>query len=79
MLVTPRLYQQFKVAEQDAVASAGVININTTSWRIPPPDTIRRVERMLLVHQTGSVRVGEVVRQVISGYCYTSRAELTID
>ena len=64
MLVTPRLYQQFTAAEKEAVVVADVLDIHVQSWLIPPAEKLRHAQEMLLVHQIGSVRVGEVVRLV---------------
>ena len=64
MLVTPRLYQQFTTAEKEAVIVAGVLVIHIQSWMIPHLEELRHAQEMLLVHQVGSVRVGEVVRLV---------------
>ena len=64
MLVTPRLYKHFTATEKEAVVAAGVLGIHIQSWLIPPVGRLRHAQKMLLVHQIGSVRVGEVVRLV---------------
>lgn len=56
MLVTPRVYHQLRVQRKGAQPLA-------LGWTTAP-DTVDEACRMLLVHQIGSVRVGEVVRRV---------------
>ena len=64
MLVTPRLYHQYQSTQtglwQQLNIGAGFPH--ESGWSYHPPETVRHVRKMLLVHQTGEVKVGEVVR-----------------
>lgn len=68
MLVTPRLYSQYtraqdanlRAAPQTSSASSGGASV--VYWSSLPPKVERHVKKMLLLHQSGSVKVGEVVR-----------------
>ena len=66
MLVTPRTYQLSQAPDKGSSPAGSGKFVSTNSaeaagWWESSRD-LRHVERMLLVHQTGSVRVGEVVR-----------------
>lgn len=58
MLATPRTLLRYQNYRQDLTKEgfSGVLG-----WRDSPEDIARRA-RMLLLHQKGSVKVGEVVR-----------------
>ncbi|OJD10868.1 hypothetical protein ACJ73_09671, partial [Blastomyces percursus] len=63
MLVTPRLY---RLAQNPNNGSRSPSSYHPTfyaltGWDVEPAD-YKRAAEMLLVHQVGSVRVGEVVR-----------------
>lgn len=60
MLITPRIYRQYQIAKEGGHGSASSVLDWSTQRR-----QNRRGEghkRMLLLHQTGSVKIGEVVR-----------------
>lgn len=61
MLITPRTYQQLQILKQQARKSGAHQDLPATCWRASPT-SLRRAGEMLLVHQVGLVRVGEVVR-----------------
>ena len=64
MLITPRTFGQLQVLQEDT--SPGSFGpARAVGWRVSP-DTVSHTQKMLLVHQVGSVRVGEVVRYVSS-------------
>ena len=54
MLITPRTYQQLE-AQKRGIKTASL------DWDVSPI-AIAHAKKMLLVHQVGSVRIGEVVR-----------------
>ena len=54
MLYTPRTYQQLEVQRKGA-------KVADYAWTVSPGE-VERATDMLLVHQVGSVRIGEVVR-----------------
>lgn len=60
MLLTPRTYQLLQ-SLQEGPQSGSLGPLPAVGWRVSP-DTVRHRQKMLLVHQVGSVRVGEVVR-----------------
>jgi len=60
MLVTPRLYQQFQNSDRELRRFDWISRASL--WYEPNPETVRRAQRMLLIHQAGTVRVGEIVR-----------------
>ena len=62
MLITPHTYQQLQDLQQGSKPGSFEPS-PAIGWRVAP-DTVRHREKMLLVHQVGSVRVGEVVRWV---------------
>ncbi len=62
MLVSPRLYTLSQVPDKglrDVTAPGQAFSV--TGWRHGAQD-YRQARKMLLLHQTGSVKVGEVVR-----------------
>ena len=61
MFFTPRTYQQLQNLEQDSKRAGDHYYQPAVGWRISPVE-IRRSQEMLLVHQSGSVKIGEVVR-----------------
>lgn len=63
MLVTPRLYRLAQIPDNGLRApfSYHPSFSTLTGWDVEPAEYERAAE-MLLVHQVGSVRVGEVVR-----------------
>ncbi|EEP77714.1 conserved hypothetical protein [Uncinocarpus reesii 1704] len=73
MLVTPRTYQLSQTPNKGL--SLSLENYPTfrtlRGWSIPPEE-IRRAAEMLLIHQVGSVHIGEVVRYTLT---YTPSAD----
>ena len=61
MFIVPRTYQQLQLLERDSERAGDHHYQPATGWRISPQE-IRLGQAMLLVHQTGSVKIGEVVR-----------------
>ena len=61
MLINPYTYRSLQVAEQDARRAGNHRYQPVLGWRSTPHDA-QRGQEMLLVHQTGSVKIGEVVR-----------------
>jgi hypothetical protein len=64
MLITPRTYSASQTPDQGAIptrAESAFRYQTLTGWRQTPTEDISGSE-MLLVHQTGSVRVGEIAR-----------------
>ncbi len=59
MLVTPRTYQQLEILEKNHKCECNLLP--EIGW-VVAPDAVRSARRMLLVHQVGSVKIGEVVR-----------------
>ncbi|KAJ5110722.1 hypothetical protein N7532_001257 [Penicillium argentinense] len=74
MLITPRTYSASQTPEQGAVLTRaeGASRFYTLAgWRQAPAEAILASD-MLLVHQTGSVRVGEIARYTLT---YTPAAD----
>ena len=70
MLVSPHTYQQLHESHKDP--RAGTFRpLQSVGWSVSLAATNRR-QKMLLVHQVGSVRVGEVVRSVSCSGCHQS-------
>lgn len=67
MLITPRTYQQLQSLERESKTAGDFHFPATVGWHVST-DTIREAQRMLLVHQVGSVKIGEVVRCVCRSY-----------
>ncbi|KAL8786328.1 MAG: hypothetical protein Q9195_008255 [Heterodermia aff. obscurata] len=65
MLITPYTYRTLQVAEQDARRAGNHRYQPALGWRSSPHD-LQRGQEMLLVHQTGSVKIGEVVRYTLT-------------
>ncbi|KAL8707687.1 MAG: hypothetical protein Q9220_007349 [cf. Caloplaca sp. 1 TL-2023] len=65
MLVTPRTYQQLQSLERDSRIAGDFQYRSVLGWQVAP-DTLRTAQRMLLVHQVGSVKIGEVVRYTLT-------------
>ncbi|KAL8725244.1 MAG: hypothetical protein Q9166_007483 [cf. Caloplaca sp. 2 TL-2023] len=65
MLITPRTYQQLQSLEKDSKAVGDFHYRSAVGWQTSP-DTIRSAQRMLLIHQVGSVKIGEVVRYTLT-------------
>lgn len=66
MLITPRTYLASQTPDREATfcRTEGVSRFYTLAgWRQTPADANPSAE-MLLVHQVGSVRVGEIARSV---------------
>ncbi|KAJ5692051.1 hypothetical protein N7462_001474 [Penicillium macrosclerotiorum] len=74
MLITPRTYSASQTPDQGAAASRieGTAHFYTLGGWWPSPETTSQAADMLLVHQTGSVRVGEIVRYTLT---YTPAAD----
>jgi hypothetical protein len=67
MLITPRTYSASQTPDQTAAASRteGAPRFYTLAgWRQNPVEDSPTAD-MLLVHQTGTVRVGEIIRWVL--------------
>ncbi|CAG7931815.1 unnamed protein product [Penicillium olsonii] len=72
MLITARTYLASQTPDQGAIPSTERPSYHTLSgWRENPVNA-RKATDMLLIHQIGSVRVGEVVRYTIT---YTPAAD----
>ncbi|KAL9127695.1 MAG: hypothetical protein Q9217_003468, partial [Psora testacea] len=65
MLITPRTYQQSQRELRKKGERGSFGPVPTVGWRVAPP-TVPYTQKMLLVHQTGSVRIGEVVRYTLT-------------
>ncbi|KAL8851330.1 MAG: hypothetical protein Q9221_003775 [Calogaya cf. arnoldii] len=65
MLITPRTYQQYQSLEKDSRIAGDFHYRSAVGWQISP-DALRSAQRMLLVHQVGSVKIGEVVRYTLT-------------
>ncbi|KAL8929006.1 MAG: hypothetical protein Q9208_001449 [Pyrenodesmia sp. 3 TL-2023] len=65
MLITSRTYQQLQSLERDSKAAGDFHYRAAVGWQISP-QLLRQAQRMLLVHQVGSVKVGEVVRYTLT-------------
>ncbi|MCJ1472537.1 hypothetical protein MMC13_001186 [Lambiella insularis] len=72
MLVTSRLYRQYQSSDEEARSLDSVLRSTGSGWHDPPAEIISRASRMLLIHQAGNVRIGEVVRYTIT---YTPSAD----
>jgi hypothetical protein len=64
MLLTPRTYHLAQTPDEGSTRPAPSYFVCATQSRKQLEDAKKRARRMLLLHQTGSVRVGEVVRCV---------------
>lgn len=62
MLLTPRTYFLAQTPDEGRVQAEPSYFLCGTQSQKQRQDEERRALRMLLLHQTGSVRVGEVVR-----------------
>jgi hypothetical protein len=67
MLLTPRTYQLAQRPDLGRTRPAPAYFLCATQSRTQRDQEQRRARRMLLLHQTGSVKVGEVVRCVGRG------------
>ncbi|KAI4213211.1 MAG: hypothetical protein LQ351_004157 [Letrouitia transgressa] len=65
MLVTPRTYQQLQILEQASKTAGDFHYRSAVGWQVSP-NSIRQARNMLLVHQVGSVKIGEVVRYTLT-------------
>ncbi|KAL8922544.1 MAG: hypothetical protein Q9172_003525 [Xanthocarpia lactea] len=63
MLITSRTFQQLQSLEKDSKRDFHYRS--AVGWRISP-DSLRNAQKMLLVHQIGSVKIGEVVRYTLT-------------
>lgn len=61
MLITPRTFQQLQSLEKGSRIAGDFHYRSVVGWQVSP-DALRSAQRMLLVHQVGSVKIGEVVR-----------------
>ncbi|MCJ1439593.1 MAG: hypothetical protein MMC23_000073 [Stictis urceolatum] len=66
MLITPRLYQQSQGSGKELWSAIREQYDPGSSWHDLPRATIKYVQKMRLVHQTGSVKVGGVVRYTLT-------------
>ncbi|PGH22984.1 hypothetical protein AJ80_02899 [Polytolypa hystricis UAMH7299] len=76
MLITPRAYQLSQSPNRGSSPSSGSAALAsypslTTGWSVEPAE-YSRAAKMLLVHQVGTVRVGQVVRYTLT---YTPSAD----
>ena len=62
MLVTARLYQQFQITNVESRNAPFVFYHSSRKWLDTVADPTSRARKMLLIHQAGSVKVGEIVR-----------------
>lgn len=60
MLITPRTYKQSQ-AHRGRTEAGTFGFVPAAGWSVSP-DSVQSALKMLLVHQVGSVRIGEVVR-----------------
>ncbi|KAL8830892.1 MAG: hypothetical protein Q9191_001188 [Dirinaria sp. TL-2023a] len=65
MFFNPRTYQQLQNLERESKRAGDHHCKPAIGWRTSPTE-IRRGQEMLLVHQTGSVKIGEVVRYTLT-------------
>lgn len=65
MFFNPRTYQQLQNLERESKRAGDHYYRPAVGWRTSPIE-IRRRQEMLLVHQTGSVKIGEVVRYTLT-------------
>ncbi|KAG8530132.1 uncharacterized protein KY384_005615 [Bacidia gigantensis] len=65
MLVSPRTYKQSQAEAKDESILGTFGPKETLGWGVAP-EVVRAQEKMLLVHQQGNVRVGEVVRYTLT-------------
>ena len=74
MLVLPRIYQQAQsqLRKEKELGTFGPLK--QVNWTVAP-ELVERSKKMLLVHQTGSVRVSEVVRYFIQPYSVFSMTD----
>jgi hypothetical protein len=63
MLLSPRLYELSQTPDKGRRDASPTKALSVTSWR-PRAQDYHHIVKMLLLHQTGSVKVGEVVRCV---------------
>ena len=63
MLLTPRLYQHCQIDNVKSSNVLGLIYDPVAGWNTPPK-ALHGARKMLLVHQVGVVKVGEVIRYV---------------
>lgn len=61
MLINPYTYRALQFAQQDARRAGNHRYQPALGWRSSPHD-LQRGQEMLLVHQAGSLKIGEVVR-----------------
>lgn len=61
MLLTPRSYSLAQIADEGRARAEPSFLVLTTSRKEREAE-VNRAKRMLLLHQTGAVKVGEVVR-----------------
>jgi hypothetical protein len=62
MLVVPRIYQESQSSGKELWSAIREHWDPANSWHDLPKAAAQHVRKMRLVHQTGSVKVGEVVR-----------------
>ena len=67
MLLTARTYKQTQAASRKEGNTRTFGPLEPVGWRLAP-EVVRHTKKMLFVHQTGTVRIGEVVRQALSGF-----------
>ncbi|CAL8581501.1 hypothetical protein XPA_007190 [Xanthoria parietina] len=65
MLITPRTFQQLQSLEKGSRIAGDFHYRSVVGWQVSP-DALRSAQRMLLVHQVGSVKIGEVVRYTLT-------------
>ncbi|KAL8825794.1 MAG: hypothetical protein Q9170_007654 [Blastenia crenularia] len=65
MLITSRTYQQLQSLERESRKAGDYHYRSAVGWQVAPA-TLHKARRMLLVHQIGSVKIGEVVRYTLT-------------
>ncbi|KAL9597057.1 MAG: hypothetical protein Q9219_005386 [cf. Caloplaca sp. 3 TL-2023] len=65
MLITPRTYQQLQSLERDSKTAGDFHYRDAVGWHVSPR-ALREAQSMLLVHQLGSVKIGEVIRYTLT-------------
>lgn len=65
MLITPRTYRLSQIPDRGESSSSDFHHTfsSLSGWNVEPKE-YRRAAEMLLIHQVGSVRVGELIRLV---------------
>ncbi|KAI9820374.1 MAG: hypothetical protein M1827_005998 [Pycnora praestabilis] len=65
MLITPRTYALSQHPDKGTKETSGLLSVQPHGWYYSSASH-KHIKKMLLVHQTGSVKVGEIVRYTIT-------------